>query len=224
MRYYPVFLDIEAKACVVVGGGAVAERKVAGLLAAGASVTVISPRLTKRLGILAAEGAIIHVRRGYRTGDLEGMFLAVSAASSKDTNRLVYEEASVRGVLINAVDDPPRCNFIVPSMVVRGDLVLAISTSGRSPALAKRLRKKLEKTYGPEYAVFVDILGAVRKKLLKSGADHVKKESVIGALADSGLPALIRGANTREINRLLADIVGRGTTLSKLGVDLHAAG
>jgi len=218
MRYYPIFADIAKRPCVVVGGGAVAERKVEGLVSAGAAVTVVSPDVTKRLKALEKEGVINIIKKKYGKGDLKGAFLAVSAAGSKAVNESVYEEAVERAILVNVVDDPQHCNFIVPSVVDRGSLVLAISTAGKSPSFARALRLELEEAIGEEYATFVEILGKVRNKLLKTGASNVKKERVIKALVTSRIPEWLKDNSTRDINKLLAEVLGPGYSLSRLGI------
>ncbi|MBI5642351.1 MAG: bifunctional precorrin-2 dehydrogenase/sirohydrochlorin ferrochelatase [Deltaproteobacteria bacterium] len=224
MRYYPVFADIKDKPCKVIGGGKVAERKVEGLLKAGASVTVISPRISKTLDSLAKKGSISLIKRRYREGDLTGVFLAVSASDSESVNKTVYNEALRAGILINTVDDPERCSFIVPSVVDRGSLIIAISTSGKSPALARKLREGLEKTIGGEYETFVDILGAVRKKLLKSNMNHVKKERVFKALVNSPIPGWIKEKDFRKVEGFLVELLGKGYTLSGAGIKLKGQG
>ncbi|HLC18799.1 MAG TPA: bifunctional precorrin-2 dehydrogenase/sirohydrochlorin ferrochelatase [Thermodesulfobacteriota bacterium] len=220
MRYYPLFLDIRDKDCVVIGGGEVAERKVLGLLGAGARVTVISPRVTKGLKKLADKKEIGHKKKGYKKGDLEGAFLAISASNSREVNATVHEEAVERKIPVNVVDDPVRCTFILPSVVDRGSLVIAVSTSGKSPALARRLREDLEKSLGAEYGAFADLLGAVRNKLLKNNVKGVKKERVINALVRSPLPELIKEGSTREINGVLKRLLGEGYTLKRLGISV----
>lgn len=224
MRYYPVFLDIKNKPCVVVGGGKVAERKVLQLLSSGAVVTVISPTLTIGLSKLKNEKKINHTRRGYRAGDLAGAQLVVAASGAKSANRAAFDEATSLGVQVNTVDDPERCSFIVPSVINRGGLTIAISTAGKAPAMAKALRRELEKSVGPEYAVAVEIIGAVRKHLLKKGADRDKKERVINTLASSDIPRLVSENSRAGINGLLAGLLGEGFTLSKLGIKLPSKG
>lgn len=219
MRYYPIFLDMAGRMCVVVGGGQVAERKVLSLIEAGADVTVVSPGLTKALTALVRSGRVSAVKRAFREGDLRGAALAVAASDSKAVNARVYESASGEGVLVNTVDDPARCDFIVPSVIDRGSLVVAVSTGGMAPGMAKALRKTLEKTIGPEYAAAVEIVGAARRHLLKTGAGRVKKERVINALAEQ-LPDLVRSGSRSGINALLTEHLGRGQTLSRLGVRL----
>ncbi len=227
MRYYPVFLDIKGARSVVVGGGIVAERKVESLLKAGASVTVISPRATKKLRELSEKGAIRLIKRGFRRGDLseESPFVVVGAAGSDRVNSEVFEEAKGLKTLINVVDNPGLCNFIVPSVIERGPLVVAISTSGKAPGLSKKLRTDLERHIGEEYGAFTSIIGAVRKKLLKNGANHDKKERVIKALVDSPIPVWLRdGARgAREINLFLKKLLGASFTLPRLGINLKTS-
>ncbi len=223
MAYYPVFLDIAGRPCLVVGGGKVAERKVRSLLSAGADVTVLSPRLTeglKRLVSKKDEDRVRHIPRRYSPGDLEGYFLVISATNSKETNRQVYEDAEDFNVLLNVVDHPEACNFIVPSVVERGELKVAISTSGKSPFLAKTLRNALENALPQELVTFVEILGAVRNKLLKEGAKSDKKTRIYRTLVDSPMLEWIAGGSAARINRFLREILGNEYTLSKLGIRL----
>lgn len=164
MKGYPIFLvHLNRARCVVVGGGAVAARKVRGLRDADAQVVVISPALCGRLEHLAATDAIEVVRRGYQWGDLEGAALAISATDDPDVNQRVSKEARERGVLINVVDDPNHCSFVAPSVVRRGPLTLAISTSGRCPALSRHIRKQLEREFGTAYGDYVVLLGELRE-------------------------------------------------------------
>ncbi len=222
MRYYPAFLDLKARTCLVVGGGHVAERKVETLLDSGARVTVVSPKLTTGLKKLASIGAITHIHRGYRPGDLEGAALVVSAADTKAVNARVATDAEAGGILVNTVDDPERCSFVAPSVVERGGLLIAVSTSGEAPALARRVRVELEEAYGAEYAIVVDIMGALRRRFLRSGKARAEKDRALAELAASPLAELIRRGDRTSINRLLKDAAGPGVTLSKLGIRLQA--
>lgn len=216
MRYYPVFLDIRGKRCVVIGGGKVAERKALGLLAAGALVSVISPRLTARLNGLALAAKVEHISRCYEKGCLKGAAIAIAASDSKDVNAAVFKEAARRGIPVNTVDDPALCSFIVPSTIERGNLTIAISTAGKAPALTKRVREYLEKIIGTEYALFTEIIGAARNNLLKTGANRVKKERVINALMDSPLLDLIRNKENTRIDALLKNFLGEGFSFSEI--------
>ncbi|MEK7773862.1 MAG: bifunctional precorrin-2 dehydrogenase/sirohydrochlorin ferrochelatase [Deltaproteobacteria bacterium] len=221
MRYYPIFADIKGRPCVVVGGGEVALRKAEGLISAGASVTVISPKLTAGLNKLVRAKKVLHIKRGYMRGDLAGAFLAISASDSRGVNKAVYAEASSLDILVNAADDPHRCNFIMPSVLRRGSLTIAVSTSGKSPLFAGTLREELEKVIGKEYEAFIEILGAARKKLLKNGVKNDKKESAIKAFVNSPIPLWIKLGDVKEINRFLQRHLGKGNTLSRLGVKIR---
>ena len=163
--YFPVFLNIRRKKCVVVGGGQVAFRKVRMLLDCGANVTVISPVLHPNLSELADKRSIQVIRRNYKLGDLKGAFVVIAATDEKETNRKVSKEAGRVGALVNVVDDPKPSDFIVPSLLRRGDLTVAISTGGKSPALARKLRTKLEQSLGNEYGPLVILIEDVRSSL-----------------------------------------------------------
>ena len=169
MDYYPVFLELTGRRCLVVGGGPVAERRIDGLLAAGAPVTVISPALTPALAALAAAGRIRHEPRGYRPGDLAGFDLAFTATDTGEVNGAVAAEARQRGVWVNAADDPAHCTFILPALVRRGDLTVAVATGGTSPALARAVREELETYFTPEYATLAEIAGEARRELRAAG-------------------------------------------------------
>ncbi len=209
-RYYPVNLDIRDRQCLVVGGGGVGTRKVEGLRSCGARVTVVSPRLSDRLRPLAESGDIHWQNREYRSGDLEGVFLVIGATDDADLNRRIHADASKRSLLCNIADRPEVCNFILPAVVRRGDLILAVSTSGRSPAFAKKLRKELETRFGPEYADFLDLMGAVREKLLKEDHAPEAHKPLFEALIDRDLLGLIRAGDAAAIDHALAEALGPG--------------
>jgi siroheme synthase-like protein len=191
MRYYPIFLELEGRRCLVVGGGAVAERKVAGLLEAGARVTVVSPTVTDELASLARDGGIRHVAREYREGDLDGYRLAFVATDARDVNASVAAEGRARGVWVNAADDARHSDFILPSTLRRGDLVVAVGTGGTSPALARAIREELEAYFTDEYAELSRIVAEVRRELSDDNRS---------ADADAWRCAL-----DAEIRRLIAD-------------------
>jgi len=167
--YYPIFLDIREKKCVVVGGGEVALRKVKALVEHGARVEVVSPDLCAELDRMAEDGEVHVLRRDYAEGDLAGAVLVVAATNDGDLNAKVAEEAKTAGALINAVDDPEHCDFIVPSYLRRGDITIAISTGGRSPALARKIRTELERQLTTEYASLTTVVGEVRSELRRRG-------------------------------------------------------
>ena len=169
MGYYPVLLDLAGRRCVMIGGGPVAERRVDGLVAAGAHVTVISPRLTRPLAALAAEDRIHHEPRGYREGDLAAADLAFVATDAGDVNAAVAREARERGLWINAADDPARCTFILPALVRRGDLTVAVATGGSSPALARAIREELETYLTDDYTTLASIAAEARRELRAAG-------------------------------------------------------
>lgn len=169
MGYYPIVIELSGRPCVVIGGGPVAERKVAGLFAVGAAVTVISPTLTPRLARPAAEGQLRHVSREYRRGDLVGYQLAFVATDDGAVNGSVAREGRERGVWVNAADDPARCDFLLPSVLRRGALIVAVSTGGASPGLARAIREALEAHFSAEYAPLVRIAAEVRAELRARG-------------------------------------------------------
>jgi precorrin-2 dehydrogenase/sirohydrochlorin ferrochelatase len=216
MRYYPIHLVIKNRDCLVVGGGAVGTRKVNTLLECGARVTVVSPDPSRQLMKLASEGAITLTQRAYRSDDLNGTFLVIGATDDENLNQQISNDAAQSNTLCNIADRPEACNFILPSIVRRGDLVITISTSGKSPALAKQLRQKLETQFGQEYAEFLLLMGAIRKKLL--GQDHEPEahKDLFNKLIDSDLIQLMQSGKTEEINSLLYKILGRGYKIEEL--------
>jgi siroheme synthase-like protein len=169
MGYYPVLLDLAGRRCVMIGGGLVAERRVDGLVTAGAHISVISPRVTRALAALAAEGRIDHEPRAYREGDLAGADLAFVATDAGEVNAAVAREARERGLWINAADDPARCTFILPALVRRGDLTVAVATGGSSPALARAIREELETYLTDDYATLASIAAEARRELRAAG-------------------------------------------------------
>jgi siroheme synthase-like protein len=163
---YPVLLELEGRRAVVVGELAVAAGKVDGLLAAGATVTVVAPGPAAALDRLAAEPGVTVRRRGYRPGDLTGAFLCVAGLDDPAERSAVAAEARAAGVLVNVMDDVPNCDFAAPAVVRRGDLVVAVGTGGRAPALASRLRAELGERFGPEWVELVELVGEVRAATL----------------------------------------------------------
>jgi siroheme synthase-like protein len=185
--YYPMMVDLAGRRCLVVGGGRVAERKVALLLESGADVTVVSPVTTQKIADLAARGAIRLARRTARPADLDRVFLAFAATDDAKANQSVAREVRRAGGLVNVADAPEACDFHVPSVVRRGDLTIAISTGGGSPALAKRLRQRLEATIGPEYEAFLAALRELRARAKEVIADPAERQALFRRAADSDL-------------------------------------
>jgi precorrin-2 dehydrogenase / sirohydrochlorin ferrochelatase len=210
MRYYPVNLDIQKRACLVIGGGGVGTRKVKTLLDCGAVVTVISPRVSAQLQEMATAGLIILEKRAYRAADLEGKFLVIGATDDQALNRRIHADAEALNTLCNIADRPEICNFILPAIVNRGDLVLAISTSGKSPAYAKILRKDLETQFGEEYEPFLFLMGAIRDRLLSKKHEPEAHKPLFNKLITAGLLDLIREGRTEQIDALLLEVLGEG--------------
>ena len=215
-KYYPVNLDIRGRDCLVVGGGAVGARKVATLLACGAKTTVVSPKTVPEIDRLADAGNIRLLRRGFSPDDLGGRFLVIGATDDENLNRRISAEAEKRGMLCNIADFPEGCNFILPAVVRRGDLLIAISTSGTSPAFAKALRKRIEADFGPEYGRFLDLMGAVRSRLLSFAHAPEEHKPLFEALINGGLLEMIRAGNTGAIDKLLEDVLGEGFRYEEL--------
>ncbi len=208
MKYYPAYLDLRGRPCVVIGGGAVAERKAIALLEAGAEVTVISPTLTPKLHELSDSGKISHFPKQYEEKDLSGEFLVIAATDSVEVNTLVAKACRKKHTLVNVAAPPEESSFIVPSVVERGDLLIAISTSGASPALAKKIRQEVEQRYGAEYELFLAKLSSIRKRVLEEVPDENKRSQVFQAIVDSDVIDLIRQGKTHEAELRMAELAG----------------
>ena len=180
---FPMFLKLESKRCLVVGAGKVGEPKIAGLLDTGARVHVIALEAAETVHGWANAGSITLELRAFVPDDLNGVFVAVIATGSSSLNEFIYREAQRRGVLCNVVDVPEYCDFYYPAVVRRGDLQIAISTSGQSPSLAQKIRQQLERQFGPAYAQWVAELGATRKLILDSDLDPQMKRDLLHSLA-----------------------------------------
>ena len=204
MKYYPVFLDISGKKCVVVGGGEVAARKVGRLLDCGAEVFIVSPKLTDQLITLKAEGAIEHIADNYNAQYLKGAALIIGATDDEKTNEAISADARSLGIPVNIVDDPQKCDFILPSVVERGDLAIAIGTGGKSPALARYLRKELEAKYGVEYEILLKILGGLRRQMKNYNAG----KSWFDSLLACGILDMIRTEDWEKVKKTVKEITG----------------
>jgi precorrin-2 dehydrogenase/sirohydrochlorin ferrochelatase len=220
MPHYPIFLQLENRASLVVGGGKVAERKVGALRKAGSHVTVISPTLTEKLAVQVAAEQITHRARRYIRGDVNGFSLVFAATGDQAVDAIIAEDASAAGVLLNVVDRPQLCSFIVPATLHRGALSIAISTGGASPAMARRLREDLEQLFGEEYARALEILGAVRQRLQAEARPSAERQQVLTSLVRSELLDFLRAGRSAEVDHLLGTTVGDGTSVASLGLRL----
>jgi siroheme synthase-like protein len=198
---FPLFVELAGRPCVVLGGGSVAERKVAGLLEAGAVVTVVSPSLTPALATLVGAGRIAHIARGYAEGDLAGATLAFAATDDGVINAAVAREGRARGVWVNAADDPAHCDAILPAVVRRGAITIAVGTGGASPALARAVRERVELALPEAYGALAEIAGSVRRELRAAGR-RASAEAWQEALRD-GLRPLLEGRGRDEAARQL---------------------
>lgn len=206
MALFPLFVELAGRPCVVLGGGAVAERKVAGLLEAGAVVTIVSPVLTPALTALVSAGRIAHIERGYRPGDLAGASLAFAATDDGTINAAVAHEGRERGVWVNAADDPAHCDAILPAVVRRGAITIAVGTGGASPALARAVRERVELALPEAYGALAEIAGSVRRELRAAGR-RATAEAWQDALRDGLTPLLEGGGRDEAARRLRARLV-----------------
>ena len=188
-RYYPILLDLKGKRCLVVGGGEVAARKARSLVEAGADVVVVAPEVHPRL---KADPRVERRERAWRDTDLHGVFLVVVATDDAVTNRAVARDAQDLGCLVNVVDCPALSNFIVPATLRRGEMSIAVSTGGASPALARRVREKLEREFGDEWGEFVAALAEVRALVAAKVPDPSRRAELFRELADERWLALLR--------------------------------
>jgi siroheme synthase-like protein len=205
MTYFPIFLEMTGRSCLVIGGGAVAERKIASLLEAGAMVVVISPDTTETIGRWSKEQRITLTVRRYRPGDLTGFQLAFVATDDPNVNNTVFDEGRERGIWVNAADDPAHCDFILPSILRRGDLTVAVSSGGNSPALARTVREELESYFTCEYELLAKLAAEVRDELQRRSIT-VPFETWRKALSGEVRKVLMRGDVARARAVLLKDL------------------
>lgn len=208
MQHYPVFLSLKGRSCFVLGGCALAEDKARGLVAAEARVTVIAPEVTRGLAELALHGHVDLVDRRYRRGDLRTAFLVLVVNQPKPVTDGVWEETRGRNVLVNTVDDVPHCDFIAPSIVRRGDLAIAISTGGKAPALAVRLRQRLESEVGDEHARFLELAGRLRAPLARRWPDFETRRALWYRFVDSDVLHLLRRGDEAKALARCEEILG----------------
>lgn len=212
--YYPVYLKLDNKKCLVVGGGKVAERKVKTLLGCGATVFVVSPALTEWMEEAAAQRKITAIRRNYTATDLENAFLVIGATDDNRINQRIADECSERNILVNVVDETPKCNFIVPAVIRRGPLSISISTDGKSPMLARRIREELEQSFGPEYSEFLNLMGDIREHVIKHVPEEAKRRDMFHSLVYSDIIDLLRDGQHDKVKERINHVLGSGWTQS----------
>jgi precorrin-2 dehydrogenase / sirohydrochlorin ferrochelatase len=203
-RFYPLYLDIKGKKCVIVGGGKVAYRKACSLKDAGADVTVISPDICPEL---LKEKGLMLINKSYDESCLDGAMLVIAATDNEEVNKKVSSDAGKRNIIINVVDRPELCSFIVPSTVKRGDLCISISTGGASPALAKNIRKELEDVYGSEYGEYINLLTRMRDIAMSDIKDDAKRRKILQRLAEKDILEIVKTKGTEEAEAKMREII-----------------
>jgi precorrin-2 dehydrogenase / sirohydrochlorin ferrochelatase len=203
--YYPLFLDIAGKLCVVLGGGKIAERKVSTLIKFKAKVKLISPKITKNLSKRAESAKIEFVEREYREGDLEGAVLAFAATDQKEVNLRIKREADARALPINVVNDPRSCEFLVPSIVQKGPITIAISTSGSLPLLSKKLRQEIDNYLTEDYIKYADMIGKFRKTLKETVKDGRRRKEIMAEIEKTDFHEILRMDLSQINNKFLSE-------------------
>ena len=215
MSYYPIYLELEGKTVLVVGGGNVAQRKVETLLQYGAEINIVSKELSPKLKELAANDKIRHIGESFDSKFLDNTFLAFAATDDPQLNHAISESARKRSLMINAVDQPVDCDFIVPSIVRKGDLSIAVSTSGKSPALAKSIRKQLDLQFGNEYEIFLILMGRLRKEILLLDLPQEENSRIFHDIVASDILEALTEDNFGKVGSILRSIVPEGVDLEK---------
>jgi precorrin-2 dehydrogenase/sirohydrochlorin ferrochelatase len=220
MNYYPILVDLEGKKALIVGGGRVAERKAETLLEYGASIDLVSKELTYALELLVEGRRITYLGPEFKEAFLDSVFIVVSATNDKQLNRKVSLSARRKGLLVNAVDQPQDCNFIVPSIVKRGDLLIAVSTSGKSPALSKKIRKDLENQFGEEYRAFLLLMGRLRDRILSRGLPQEENSRIFHQIVDSPLLKALSEESREDVRAILQEILPDEESLETVLADI----
>lgn len=215
-RFYPVLVDLQGKKALVVGGGKVAQRKIETLLEHGATVQVVAKELTASLEELRRAGRIEFLGEEFSETFVDGVFVVFAATDDAALNRWVSRTAQQRSLLVNAVDQPADCNFIVPSVLSRGDLVIAVSTSGKSPAFARKVRVELEQSFGEEYGLFLNLMGNLRKEILRLGLSQEENKSTFEDLVTSDLLTAIREKNWNLASQIIEKVLGRPVSRNQM--------
>lgn len=218
MKYYPVFLDIKDRLCLVVGGGNVGTRKAFGLARSGARVRVVSVEFTQKLR--AAQGRDLLLQaRPYSPSDLDGIYMVFAATDNQELNRQIREDARLANILCNCSDGQDKGDFILPSVMSQGDLVCAVSTCGASPALSKKVRRDLELIFGPEYKTLLTIMANVRQKMLAAGHDPAGHKKILTELVGRDLIPMISAGDFAGIDAIFQELLGPEFLFSDLAVE-----
>ena len=203
-KYYPLYLNIEARKSVVVGGGEVAYRKACGLKDAGSNVTVISPEFCD---YFLKPDDLTLIKRKYERNDINGATIVIASTNDRETNRQVYTDASAQNIPVNIVDQPDLCSFIVPSVIRRGDLCISISTGGTGPALSKSIRLTLEEHFGPEYTDYTELLSNMRQVVLSTIADGAKRRKILKRFAENEFLEMIKMDGKQVAENAMQEII-----------------
>lgn len=207
-NYYPIYVQLNGQPCVVIGGGKLAEGKVDGLLAGNAKVKIIASVLTPHLHDLVQQNQIEYIAREYQQGDLTGAFMVICATDKAEINQQVWEEANVNRQLVNVVDDIPHCNFIAPAILRKGALTIAISTAGHAPALAVRLKERLNREIGPEYERFLELAGKLREPLARHIPDFETRKALWYQIVDSNILDVLADGDESAAVEIISQVVG----------------
>ncbi|OGP51987.1 MAG: hypothetical protein A2Y79_11975 [Deltaproteobacteria bacterium RBG_13_43_22] len=221
MRYYPVFLNLQNVPCLVIGGGQVGERKVRTLQSCSARVNLVSRELTPYLEKEVEQGRITLLASTYQTEYLQEMFLVIGATDDPELNKKIGHEALARGILCNIVDKPKECNFILPSLVCRGDLTIAVSTAGKSPALAKRIRQELEQEFPEIYTPYLELLGQIRDEVLARNRSQEENQKIFESLVNAPILTWLENGNFESLFGLLDHLLDPPYPRSKLNEILN---
>lgn len=209
-KYYPMMLNIENKKCLIVGGGDIAYRKILELIEYGANITVVSININEDIEVFVQNRLINYIQDRYHKAYLENTYIVIASTNDSKVNNDVFRDCSEKGILVNVVDDPKNCSFIVPSKIKRGDLTISISTNGKSPTLSRSIREDLERKYDEHYEVFVNILGDVRKEVIEKVKDSTKKKEIFNAIIKEDYLERLKlfGEETvrKEINEFLKNL------------------
>lgn len=207
MQFYPIFLDLKNKPVLVVGGGNIAQDKVEKLLAANAQITIVSPNLNEYLAKLVENRTVDYRCKDFEESDLDGKFLVISATGNTEFNREVSRIAESLQILYNVVDQPELCNFIVPALVTRGSLQIAISTGGKSPTVAQKVKKEIESLIGDEYAQLLEIAAEFRQRVQQLFSDYGTRREIMRKFVESDVLTLIRSNRLNEVNKIIEEIL-----------------